>query len=274
MTMTHDEVVPLLPELLDGELAAPLDTQAQQHVAGCEECAALGTTYRQLMRALRAPQGVSHPVSEALVAYATGFGALDAAARRQIETHLTGCADCSDDVAATREAMAEQERTPHRGAARRAWLQRVWRSAGGRSAIAAAAVFAVLALPAWRGLRGASSRVDTGGAAPLVVLNGTVRGDVALPVVTIAPQVVLAFDPVVPSTVADDTLLTIAIDNAWSHTMTAGDLRREARVSGVVVVVVPGIAIDAREYSLRVVAPGVEGPLFEARFVARMPLAP
>ena len=269
MMMTHEDVVPLLPELLDGELEAPLAAEAQQHVAGCQECDALGTTYRQLMRALRAPHSATHPMSEALVSYATGFGTLAAVERRQIEVHLASCAECSDDVAATREAMAEQERTPHRSAVRRAWLTQLWRSARGRSAVAAAAVFVVLAVPAWRGLHGVAPVVENGSAAPLVVLNGAMRGATDLPVVNIASQVVLAFDPALPSSVDDSAVLTVSIDNVWSQAMTAGELRRKARVSGVVVVVVPGSSISAREHLLRVVAPGASGSLFEARFIAQ-----
>jgi anti-sigma factor RsiW len=269
MMMTHEDVVPLLPELLDGELDAPLADEAQQHMAGCRECDALGTTYRQLMRALRAPQSATHPISEALVSYATGFGTLTAVERRQVEAHLAGCAECSDDVAATREAMAEQERTPHRSAVRRAWMTQLWRSAGGRAAVAAAAVFVVLAVPAWRGLRGVQPVADGGSTAPLVVLNGALRGAADLPVVSIASQVVLAFDPALPSSLDDSAVLTVSIDNVWSQAMTAGELRHKARVSGVVVVVVPGSLVSAREHLLQVVAPGLDGVLFEARFVAR-----
>jgi hypothetical protein len=239
--MLHDEAVLLLPELLDNELEPSTAARARQHVECCEQCRELQATYQLLVQASRLPSPQEHPSSRSLVAYASGVGALDPSIQRAVETHLAQCAECADDVAATREVLAHHERSAHRASMRRSLVSAAWRSPAWRATAAATVVFALLAIPAWRGIatREPGEPLATSATSLTLLTTVTRSSSSTLQQVRREPTVVLGIEPALPESLRDDTLLQLTLDSGWQQTLTAGTLRRAAEASGIAVIVIP-----------------------------------
>jgi hypothetical protein len=264
--MLHDEAVLLLPELIDNELEPSTAARARQHVDCCEQCRELQATYRLLVQASRLPSPEEHPSSRSLVAYASGVGALDPSIQRAVETHLAQCAECADDVAATREVLAHHERSAHRASMRRSLVSAAWRSPAWRATAAAAVVFAVLAIPAWRGIAPSESGEPRAASATSLTLLTTVTrsSSTTLQQVRREPTVVLGIEPALPESLRDDTPLQLTLDSGWQQTLTAGTLRRAAVASGIAVIVIPRDELPLGVRTLRLRAG--QDVLLESRF--------
>lgn len=48
------ELMPLLPDLIDGKLSTLVAERVKEHIGGCNDCAAFGKRYGALVSALRA----------------------------------------------------------------------------------------------------------------------------------------------------------------------------------------------------------------------------
>lgn len=263
--MFHESVIQLLPEMVEGRLAPGPVAELEAHLAECDECRQYHRTCRLIALASRADAAGSHPAAEDLVAYAAG--AVPAARRAEIDTHLAGCHACDEDVRATRASRADV-RAAIRGAGPS--TGRVARIA----AIAAGLLIAVLAWPAWIGVRTiATTEAPWAGTATLTVLSSELRGDGEGTVVTIAngqPHVLLGVD--LATGAADAARLDVAIvaaDGAvrFSRTLTGAQARAQSGAAGVVVLVVPAADLGPGSYVFSVRRDGQ--PVFESRFETR-----
>jgi len=153
--MRHDDAILLLTDFLAGRLDELRAAEVAQHLNGCPECRALEATWVVL-----AEGRTAHPSSAEIVGLALDSGALDAAAKKRVETHVVGCATCTREYRLVRSAEAGGEDDTEastavalgRVAEGKAWpsapVARRWRS----GALAALAACAALLYPAYLGL--------------------------------------------------------------------------------------------------------------------------
>jgi hypothetical protein len=102
-------------------------------------------------------------------------------------------------------------------------------------------VFALLAIPAWRGIatREPGEPLATSATSLTLLTTVTRSSSSTLQQVRREPTVVLGIEPALPESLRDDTLLQLTLDSGWQQTLTAGTLRRAAEASGIAVIVIP-----------------------------------
>ena len=275
--MTHEDVVERLHDLCHGRLDDRIATEVQAHLTACEECRALSGIYRILHVSLSSGDGMEredHPTSEQIVAFAENREQLDAQLTKSISDHLARCDACADQTKRTRRVFESIRKRPEpvlRGVAEQApWSRSVSRW----GALAAAALVAMLAYPAFLGLvRLPSARVsaqaaeadlerlqDWSGPLALNVLPRSLR-EGAVPTVTVGPDqpfAAIALELLVPRGVLDTEILRISIhgsdgDAVWSLELTASRLRSDIAEWGVVTLLVSSERLQPGRHLLDVV---------------------
>jgi hypothetical protein len=298
--MTHEDVV----ERLDGFHRRTLDEQTrlevQTHLTGCAECRALSRTYRILHVSLSSgadAAGEGHPSSEEIVAYAEDRDRLDPQSVRSIDDHLAACASCAEEVERTKRVAESIRRRPEPdgsdiipGRAE----SRSWPSWG---ALAAAALLAAVAYPAYLGLfklpsiRSQATALQSqatqlendlerlrgwGGAVDLNVLPRSLREGYGVATVTVGPDqpyAAILLELLVSRDVADEETLRFEIaasggETVWELERTASEVRADIASWGVVTLIVPTDRMDSGRHTLQVAKvdrPGGE-PLLHVLF--------
>lgn len=172
--MTHRDVIPLLPDLMEARLDEGLAGPAWAHVAACVECRQAITAMYQVGRAVAdvgAAVFATHPSSHDLVRFALVDPDLTTPELARLGDHVRGCDECRDAVALTRDA---ERATARGGFARLLDAPVVRRAAALAPALAAVAI---LAYPAWMGLARypEAARAHRESAARVATLESTQR---------------------------------------------------------------------------------------------------
>jgi anti-sigma factor RsiW len=127
---------PSLLWYVSGEIAAADRAEVESHLESCEGCRIEARSLASMMKSLKSQSRVDHVSARDLVAYADGGTGSGGAA---IESHLSECGACREDLQALERAEAVERRpAPIRRVSRRGWAL---------ASIAAAAVVAGLLLP-------------------------------------------------------------------------------------------------------------------------------
>jgi anti-sigma factor RsiW len=251
--LEHDLLQHQIPEYLAGTLAeadkAPLDA----HLGACRSCAGIVRHWRAILPELGAVADASqapHPDPPRLLAVASG--SKDPVLLR----HLESCPRCALELAVWSRRAASPVSVPA-ATSRFAWSRRTGIAAVAASLVLGAGLATVahsLLLPA------SSPRTRWSGTAPLLVLEGVLRGDRPAPTAALAanqPYLPLAVVPALEPSIADDERLWLGLGPAgssgtvWETTVAVAEIRRQVRESGAVTFLIPADGLGEGEYLLR-----------------------
>lgn len=247
----HPQIQAELPAFVAGRLDADAAASIEEHLAGCDECAAFVADWRTIQEGFTAggtALAEAHP--DALVLKRFAEDGLD---RAGLQAHLDACESCRLELEVFR-------RQPARASARR----------GGRVLrIASAALAAGLVLGAGLGWFFSPERPGQvpGGALTLYSLEGDVRGDTVPEVALTGPLVGLVLAPELPEGVDAVEIAIVDADGRerFGLRRAADDLRRDLDVAGVVSLAVPAESLPPGRYTLRLAPAGGE-PFFDTTF--------
>lgn len=250
----HDEFQQQIPEYLAGTLADADRALLDGHLAACRPCAGIVRHWRKIVPELAAVADLS-PHPEAARIRAAAAGSLDPVLRQ----HAEACPPCALELEVwSRRAASESSVLGSVATTQRA----AWSRRTGIAAIAASLVLgAGLAMVARSLLTPASQpRAPWAGTAPLLVLDGVLRGDAAAAMVSIGaeqPYLPLAVVPALEPSTGDDERLWFGLVAAgssvpvWETTVAAAEVRRQVRGSGAVTFLIPAEGLSAGEYVVR-----------------------
>jgi len=250
----HDEFQQQLPEYLAGTLADADRVLLDAHLGACRSCAGIVRHWRKIVPELAAVADLS-PHPEAARIRAAAAGSLDPVLRQ----HAEACPPCALELEVwSRRAASDR---PVLGSVattqRAAWSRRT-----GIAAIAASLVLGAGLATVARSLLIPASlpRAPWAGTAPLLVLDGVLRGDATAPTVSMAaeqPYLPLAVVPALEPSTDDDERLWFGLVAAgsavpvWETTVAAAEVRQQVRESGAVTFLIPAEGLSAGEYVVR-----------------------
>ena len=108
----HEEAASRLSDLVFERLDPDSATQVEAHAESCSECREVMDLMRQLHTEAALHGSIlfaEHPRSEDLVKFATADDELSTNALAQIANHVRTCADCTEEAALVRDAMASTD---------------------------------------------------------------------------------------------------------------------------------------------------------------------
>jgi hypothetical protein len=272
--MNHEQAVHSLGDLFQERLCDRERKSLLAHLDSCPECRSMLDTYALLAQALVShDEADARPSSEILVRYALEDPALSREERERVAAHVAECSSCAEEVLSVREAEHD--------ATRPAGVQplRRYRVA----LLAAAAALALLAFPAYVGLRVLVGRAPAASAgATQIALSRTIwlhgpsrDATEPLPQVEIAPGqsivrlgVVLGlFEEYAGVERVLFDLRDAAGRSVGSFELPAEAALRSAREDGGVLLDVPAASLSPGTMTLTVLCGDPAEPLFRTAFV-------
>jgi len=269
-SMTHDEAVLLLTDLLAGRLRPEVRHQVQGHLEACEDCASLAGTHDMLA-------GRHTPVDD-LVDLSLHPDEIEAARRMQLQAHLDVCEACGAESRFVRRAERSAVDTMTGGGRfGNAWLL----------PLVAVAALAGLGFSAWLGLSRIPRLESTinrlqahpNEAGPLVrvqYLPSARRGPGSRALVDLEPGQPYEYLAVeVPNLEPrGDYSVDLAAEDGtpvWSRAIGADDLRRLTKGTPEITLAVPARVLHAGRFVLRLrgASGPAEPPLLEIPFEVR-----
>jgi len=258
----HEAFQQQIPEYLAGSLADSDAVPLEAHLDDCPSCAGIVRDWRPLLPELGAAASLEpHPEIPRLRRAASGTPDPD------LLRHAAACPRCSLelDVWSRRLGAPASASGPVATTGRPAWSRRA-----GLAAIAASLFLgAGLATLTQYLLIPRSSRPEPwAGTAPLLVLDGVLRGDDAAPAAAIGPRqpyLPLAVVPALDPSVGDDERIWFglapagSIETVWETAVGVGEIRRQVRQSGAVTFLIPVDGLGEGEYLVRTRRGGSEG---------------
>ncbi|MGH9750321.1 MAG: zf-HC2 domain-containing protein [Candidatus Polarisedimenticolia bacterium] len=264
----HDEYQEEIAAHAAGRLDEGARKNLEAHLAACQECADVATTWQAVAAGIRQSDDSlfgPHPAPSCLRRHAAGVRVEESAS---VVRHLESCPACALEVSVWRAGGARVgsgSSTASTGAPATGIRRRPWRSVGGALA---AGVLIGLAIPALlhRAARDTvtpappSPASGWGGPVQLLVLNEPLRGEADVPehrVSTSAPWIVIATRPAVPVNAAPDDLFRFEIVGAGSRVVWDVDVRtdwieQQLRSAEVVTLAVAATDLPPCRYRLRV----------------------
>ncbi|MDX1387708.1 MAG: zf-HC2 domain-containing protein [Acidobacteriota bacterium] len=260
----HGQLQQEIPAYIAGRLEGDARRRVEDHLGSCPECSDLVREWKTIVAGLK--EGGEqlfepHPDSLVLMRFVKGDeGDADGRIARHVET----CATCELEVDVWRDQRMNLAR--FRPSSTRSTLYRV----------ASAAVAAGLVLGLGLGvLLRDTGTADWSGPVDLLTLDGSARGEDAIPVVSpdpSQPYVPLVLLPSVPTDAGADEgfrFVIVDVDGAevWRDALTATGIRDRLEGSGVVTFLVPSTMLPPGTYTLifESAEDGAER-LFETRF--------
>jgi hypothetical protein len=267
LMLEHDVLQHQIPEYLAGTLAEAERASLDAHLGACRSCTGIVRHWRAILPELGAVADLSrehHPDPSRLRGAASG--SKDPVLLRHVES----CPRCALELAVWSRRAASPASVPAATVAtsRLAWSRRTAIAAVAASLVLGAGLATVahfLLLPA------SSPRTRWSGTAPLLVLEGVLRGDHPAPTAALAanqPYLPLAVVPALEPSIGDDERLWFGLAPAgssrtlWEATVAVAEIRRQVRESGAVTFLIPADGLGEGEYLLRTHRGGTGGTEF------------